>query len=47
MAFYNISAGNETAARIYIEKIRMQPRISPSQLENLVNKFRTQFGSAP
>ncbi len=47
MAFYNTSVNNEMVARSYIEKIRMQPRISPSQLENLENKFRTQFGSAP
>lgn len=47
MAFYNISVANEAEARVYIDKIRMQPRIAPVQLENLIAKYRTQFGSAP
>ena len=46
MAFHEISAGNETAARQWMQRARNQPRVLTKDIERLTAAFQQAFGHA-
>ena len=47
VARYTIDHGNAEAAREWIRRIRLQPRIVPEDVELVVAEYREKFGRAP
>lgn len=47
LAFHAITAGDESAARQWLARVRNQPRVPQNQVERLLTAFREKFGRAP
>ncbi len=47
VARYTIDHGDAEAAREWIRRIRLQPRIVPEDVELVVNEYRQKFGRSP
>jgi len=47
MAFHEISAKNETAARQWMQRVRNQPRVLTDDIQRLTTSYKETFGRAP
>jgi hypothetical protein len=47
LALHAIGTGDERAARGWLLRVRLQPRVQPEMSEALAREFRKQFGRPP
>lgn len=47
LAFVHIGLGDQSAARLWLERARAQPRLPPGDRAKLEQRFREQFGVSP